>query len=116
MRIPTLALCAALLAAGAAFAQTADQGPRGFLTPEQRAMMMQDQRPQGGWRSMTEEQRDAARDQMRAKWQAMSPADKEKLRAEMQAKWEALPADQKQIVEQRIAARQSRHDQGGSGQ
>ncbi|MGH6870969.1 MAG: hypothetical protein ACREHE_05625 [Rhizomicrobium sp.] len=115
MQLSTLAFCAAVLAAVAAFAQDSGQGPRGFLTPEQRAMLAQEQ-PHPAWRSMTDQQRAAARDQMRAKWQAMSVADRQALKTRLQAEWSALPAAQKQAVEQKIADRRARWQQNGSGQ
>jgi hypothetical protein len=119
MRIAQLALSTFVLAAplGIAVAsaqpvpagQSDNQGRHGFLTQEQRVMLRQDQ---GDWRSMTPEQRGAARDQMRAKWAAMSEADKQRLRADLQAKWDALPSDQKQMIEQKIAERLARWQSG----
>ncbi|HTQ12373.1 MAG TPA: hypothetical protein VMH86_00755 [Rhizomicrobium sp.] len=124
MRMPILALCTALLAAGAAFAQSTGpatgpatgQAPHGFLTPEQRAMLRTEQPGAGDWRNMTGAQRQQFRDQLRAKWQAMSEADKQALRARLQAAWDALPAAQKQALEQKIAERRARWQQQGSGQ
>jgi hypothetical protein len=94
---------------------TQGQGMRGFLTPELRMMMHQEQ-PQTDWRSMSPEQRAAMRDQMRARFAAMSDADKQKMRADLQARWDALPADQKQMIEQRIAERRARWQGGQQNQ
>lgn len=56
-------------------------GPRGLLTPEERAQL----------KAMSPEQRKAFRAQKRAewkaKWQAMSAEDKAKFKAEKRAKW-----------------------------
>jgi predicted Fe-S protein YdhL (DUF1289 family) len=110
MRSSLLAVCAIVIAAGAASAQ--DQGgARGFLSPEQREMM-RESRPHADWQAMTPEQRAAARDQMRAKWQSMSDSDKQALKAQLQAKWDALSPADKQAVEQKIAEHRSHMQQG----
>lgn len=125
MHFTKLALSAFVLAAplgiATAIAQPAPssqndgQHMRGFLTPEQHAMLRQGQ-PQTDWHSMSPDQRAAARDQMQAKWAAMSDADKQKLKADLQAKWDALPADQKQAFEQKIAERRARWQSGSENQ
>jgi hypothetical protein len=123
MRLTTLILSTLVLAAPlgmtAANAQPAPSsqgdGMHGFLTPEQHAMLRMGQ-PQADWHSMTPEQREAQRDQMRAKWDAMSDTDKQKLRADLQAKWDALPADQKQAIEQKIAERKAHWQNQGQSQ
>jgi hypothetical protein len=112
MRSSLLAACAVVFLAGAASAQDHQGGMHGFLSPEQRAMYMQSQ-PHQDWQSMTQEQREAARDQMRAKWQAMSDPDKQALKARLQAQFDALPPDQKQQIEQKIAERQAHGRQNG---
>jgi Spy/CpxP family protein refolding chaperone len=119
MRSSTIALCALMLAApaGAALAQTPppgqDQGHHGFLSPELRYMMRGDQ---GDRHSMTPEQRQAMREQMRSQWQSMSPAQKEQMRAQLQAKWDALSPAEKQAIEQKIAERRAHWQQNGAGQ
>src|SRR4051794_3240794 len=70
-------------------AATDRDGMRGFLSPQQRAMLMMEHRDK--WQSMGQEDRHAAREKMRSDWMAMSQADREKKRAELQAKWDALP-------------------------
>lgn len=59
----------------------ASAGPRGHLTPEERAQL----------KAMSPEQRKAFRAQKRAewkaKWQAMSAEDKARFKAEMRARW-----------------------------
>jgi Spy/CpxP family protein refolding chaperone len=126
MRLSTLALSTLILAApAAAFAQTpapAAQGEamHGFFTPEQREMYMEQQKANGtDWQSMSQDQRHAQMQAMRAKFEAMSDADKTKLRADMQAKFDALTPDQKQAVEQKIAERRAMRQQmmqNGGGQ
>jgi hypothetical protein len=125
MRLSTLTLSALILAAPVgAFAQTpaATQGGgmHSFFTPEQREMYMEQQHPNGGsdWSSLSQDQRHAQMQAMRAKFEAMSDADKTKLRADMQAKFDALTPDQKQAVEAKIADRRARMQQmmGGQGQ
>ena len=111
MRIPTLIFCTAILAAGAAFGAPGD-GPRSFLTPEQREMY-REQQPRGDWHQMSDDQRQAMREQMRAKWDAMSDQDKQRLRAELQAKWDSMSPAQKQALEQKIAEREQRREQNG---
>jgi hypothetical protein len=116
--LSTLVLAAPLgMAAANAQPVPSGQGDRmhGFLTPELRAML-HDEQPQTDWRSMSQDQRAAMRDQMRAKWEAMSDADKQKLKADLQAKWNALPPDQKQAIEQRIAERRAHWQNQGPGQ
>jgi hypothetical protein len=115
MRSSLLAACAVALLASAAAAQDHQGGGRGFLSPEQRAMYMQSQ-PHQDWQSMTQQQREAARDQMRGQWQAMSDADKQALKAKLQAQFDALPADRKQQIEQRIAEHRSQRQQGQQNQ
>jgi hypothetical protein len=112
MRSSTLALCALILVApcSTAFAQTPaaqdQQGQRGFLSPEQRAMFHAEQLG-ADIKAMTPDQRAAMRDQMRAKWEAMSDADKQALKARLQAKWDALSPADKQAIEQKIADRRA---------
>jgi hypothetical protein len=112
MRSSILAVAAFALLASAASAQDHQGGMHGFLTPEQRAMYMQAQ-PHPDFQSMTPDQRQAAREQMRAKWETMSDQDKQALKAKLQAQFDALPPAQKQAVEQRIAERRAHWQQEG---
>ncbi len=96
-----------LLGGGAALAQPAAGGRAGtFLTPEQRAMFVEQAREQT--QNMTAEQRRSWRRDQFTRLAAMSDADKAKLKADMQARWDALPQARKDQVEQRIAARAHR--------
>jgi predicted Fe-S protein YdhL (DUF1289 family) len=83
-------------------------------------MYMEQQKANGtDWQSMSQDQRHAQMQAMRAKFEAMSDADKTKLRADMQAKFDALTPDQKQAVEQKIAERRAMRQQmmqNGGGQ
>ena len=94
--------------------QSQQGGMRGFLTPQQRAMLMMENRDQ--WQTMTQDQRHAARDKMRADWMAMSESDREKKRADLQAKWDALPQAQKDALNARIQQWASHRDHGDQGQ
>jgi predicted Fe-S protein YdhL (DUF1289 family) len=128
MRISTLILSALVLTAPVgAFAQADGQGSmhgggmHGFFTPEQREMYMEQQKANGtDWKSMTDDQRHAQMQAMRAKFMSMSDAEKTQMRADMQARFDALSPDQKQAVEAKIAERHAHHDQmmqnGGQSQ
>ena len=111
MRFSTLVLSALILAAPAsAFAQDhMGHGMHSFFTPEQREMYMQTNKLD--FSSMSREQRHTEMQTLRAKFDGMSDADKAKLKADMQAKFDALTPDQKQAVEQKIAARKARMQQ-----
>lgn len=110
---------AALAASSASFVSLAyadpapqsENGMRGFLTPQQRAMLMMENR--GQFQNMSDDQRRAARQKMRDQWMAMSQADREKKRAELQAKYDALPQAQKDEINQHIAQWSQRHAEGG---
>jgi hypothetical protein len=121
MKFSTLALSALVLAMPiSAFAQDdRGGGMHGFFTPEQREMYMEQQKANGtNWSSMSQDQRRAQFQAIRAKFDGMSDADKQKLRADMQAKFDSLTPDQKKAVEDKIAQHmQHRHDmQNGGGQ
>jgi hypothetical protein len=119
MRLSTLAFSALILAAPAsAFAQQGG-GMHGFFTPEQREMYRETQGSNMDFKSMTDDLRHAKMQEMRAKFMAMSDADKAKLKADMQARFDSLSADQKKIVEQKIAeheADRQQRMQGGASQ
>ena len=123
MRLSTLTLTALILAIPvSAIAQTAPPaqagGMHGFFTPEQREMYMEQQKANGtDMSTMTDDQRHAQFQAMRAKFDSMSDADKMKLRADMQAKYDALTPDQKKAVEDKIAEhRAMRQQMMGAGQ
>lgn len=107
-----------LSSAPAAFADNApatDQGGmRGFLTPQQRAVLMMENRDK--WKSMSEDDRHTAREKMRNDWMAMSQTDREKKRAALQAKWDALPQAQKDELNTRMQRWAQHRAQGGDSQ
>ncbi len=114
-----LAFAAALATSTAAFAPLAhaaedNGGMRGFLSPQQRAMLMLDNR--GQWQSMSQDQRHAAREKMRDEWLALSQGEREQRRAALQAKWDALPQAQKDAINVRIQQWAARRAAGGAGQ
>lgn len=129
MRFTTLALAAvvATVPFAAANAQQApqgyDQGPppgynqgqqgyqqtqdrhemRHLLNREQRAMLKEQIRSQGGSH--------AAFHQQMQQMASMSPDQQTQMRNELQAQWNSLPAAQKQEIQQRIAERRQEHQQ-----
>jgi hypothetical protein len=82
----------------------------GLFTPEQRVMFVMGARDQV--KDMTPEQRHAWRHDQVAKVVAMPAPEQAKLKADLQARWDALPQDRKDRIEQRIAMRQQRHQDG----
>ena len=102
-------MTAIVVSSGLAMAQPPAGGRMGgFLTPEQRAIWMQ--QAHDSTQSMSDDALKAwRRDQFR-KLAAMSDADKAKFKADLQAKWDALPQTQKDQIEQHIA---SRKEDGG---
>lgn len=107
----------ALISVPSAFADNTpaagDQGGmRAFLSPQQRAVLMMENRDK--WKSMSEDDRHAAREKMRNDWMTMSQADREKKRAELQAKWDALPQAQKDDLNARIQRWAQRRNGGDS--
>jgi len=83
-------------------------GLLGFLSPEQRVMFLQDQ----GVRGMTQEQRQAWRQQERQKLASMSETDRAKLKTDLQKKWDGLPQDRKTRIEARLANRMTQQNSG----
>jgi hypothetical protein len=75
----------------------------GFLSGEQRAMLLLDARDK--IKDMTPEQRN--RKEQISKILAMSPADRQKFQSDLQAKWDALPQGQKDRLQQRLAQQQN---------
>jgi hypothetical protein len=85
-----------------------------FLTPEERMMMFVQMHEATA--SMTDDQKQAYRQQQRDKFMAMSDTDKQKFAADLQAKWNALPPDkQAEIKSQMEAYRAQRMQQQGGG-
>jgi hypothetical protein len=110
--LATTVLPFAAIAQAADAAQDHSGGMRGFLSPQQRAMLMMENR--GQWQTMSQDERHAAREKMRNSWLAMTPVERDARRAALQAKWDALPQDQKDTITARIqqwAQRQSQNPQ-----
>jgi len=96
--LPALALSMMTAVAFAADsqAQPASCGVMGWLTPEERLVLMAEMRRQTA--NMTDDQKHAFRQSRRAKFQSMSDADKANLAGDLKAKWDALaPARQSQM-------------------
>jgi Spy/CpxP family protein refolding chaperone len=117
--------------AGSAFAQTpaenATQSPppagggmggghgmmRGMFTPEERMMLMADMHKATA--SMTDDQKQAYRQQQRQRFMAMNDADRAKYKADLDARWAALPPDLKAAIQQRMQNFMAKRAQGDGG-
>ena len=89
-----------------------------FLTPEERMMMFVQMHQATA--NMTDDQKQAYRQQQREKFMAMSDTDKQKLAADLLAKWNALPADKQAEIKSQVEAyraqrMQQMQGQGGNG-
>jgi hypothetical protein len=106
-------LSTAAIAADASSPPTAMQGGgmRGFLSPEERAMMFSEMQQETA--GMTDDQKHAWRDQRRAKVMGMSDADKQKMKADLDAKWAALTPAQQADLKQKAEAMRSQMHAGG---
>jgi hypothetical protein len=90
----------------------------GFLTPEERMMMFVQMHQATA--NMTDDQKQAYRQQQREKFIAMSDSDKQKFAADLQAKWNALPADKQAEIKSQVEAYRAQRMQqmqgtGGGG-
>lgn len=98
----TLILSLALLPIVAVSEQTdpgASSDQRSEMTPEQR---------RAAWESLSEEEKQAKREEMRARreqkraeWEAMTPEERDAKRAEMRKKWESMTPEQREAMKQR---------------
>ena len=73
----------------------------GFLTPEQRAMLVLEFRDQ--LKDKAPQERQAFRRAQVQKLIAMSDSERQTFKADLQARWEALPPRQKARIEARLA-------------
>lgn len=96
-RLGLLAISATLLALGQA--ARADEPPAGPA-----ASMEQ-------FKSMSPEERKAAREQRREQWQKMSPEEREAKRGEMRQRMESMSPEQREAMKQRF--REHRRAAGG---
>ncbi len=99
----------ALAADDAASAQHA--GMRMGLSPEQRLVLMQENRD--SFKSLGDADRKAARQKMRDDWMAMTEAQRDARKAELQKKWNALSPDQQQKLRDQAAQWRAQHQGGG---
>lgn len=110
-------VAAALLAAPAGLASACAQDaqtqgePQGggehhglfrMLSPEQRMMLFVQMHKETA--GMTDDQKQAYREQQREKFRAMSDSDRQQFASELQAKWDALPPDQQQQIREQVQA------------
>ena len=97
------------------FAAYSDENDEG-AAPEKRPQMTREER-RAAWEGLSEEEKQAKREQMRGKreqkraeWEAMTPEERDAKRAEMHRRYEAMTPEQQEAVKQR---RQQRGKQGG---
>jgi hypothetical protein len=87
------------------------------MSPEARMMMFVEMRRATA--NMSDDQKQAYRQDQRAKFMAMSDADKQQYVARLESEWNALPADQKSQIQQQMQEWRSEHhdhDGGHGGQ
>ncbi len=99
----------------AANSEESDQG----ASSESRSEMSREER-RAAWQNLSEEEKQAKRDQMRAKreqrraeWEALTPEEREAKRAQMREKWEAMTPEQREAIKQR---RKQRGQHGGKSE
>jgi hypothetical protein len=85
-----------------------------FLSDNQRMMFMVDMHKATA--SMTDDQKQAYREQQRARIMAMSEGDRAKFKADLDTRWAALPADQKAQITAMVQARMAAHAGGATPQ
>ena len=100
------------------FAANSEESGQG-ASSEQRSEMSREER-RAAWESLSEEEKQAKREQMRAmreqrraEWEALTPEEREAKRAEMREKWEAMTPEQRKAIKQR---RKQRGQHGGKRQ
>lgn len=110
MLVSTLALS---LLPFAVFVQASDEGASSGARPE----MTREER-RAAWEALSDEEKQAKRDEMRAKreqaradWESLTPEEREAKRAEMKAKWEAMTPEQREAMKNMRKQRQNRGGQ-----
>ncbi len=86
-------------------------GMRMGLSPEQRLVLMQENRDAN--KSLSDADRKAARQKMRDSWMAMTDAQRDARKTELQKKWDALTPDQQQQLRDQAAQWRAQHQGGG---
>ena len=125
MKFTHIVLTAALLISSAAVTEAALADPppggmmgggggmRGMFTPEERLMMIADSfKATAG---MTDDQKQAYRQQRRAQLMAMTDADRAKYKADLDKRWAALPPDQQAAIKAKVEAFMEARRNGGAG-
>ena len=87
---------------------------RGMFTPEERMMLMEDMHKATA--NMTDDQKQAYRQQQRQRFMAMSDSDRTKYKSDLDARWAALPPDQKAAIQQRMQDFMAKRAKGDGGQ
>jgi hypothetical protein len=87
---------------------------RGMFTPEERMMLFADMSKATA--GMTDEQKQAYRQQQRTRVVSMSNADRTKFKADLDARWNALPVDQKTAMMAKMKAFMEARQSGRTSQ
>jgi hypothetical protein len=86
----------------------------GMFSPEERMMLMEDMHKATA--NMTDDQKQAYRQQQRQRFMAMSDGDRTKYKSELDTRWAALPPDQKAAIQQRMQDFMAKRAKGDGGQ
>lgn len=68
--------------------------------------------PGGRWQSLTPEQRQQMRSQIKEHWEQMSPEERQRKRDEMRERWERLPPEERQQLRERIREHRQEYPRG----
>ncbi len=100
------------------FPAHADESDEGASSEKRHEMTREERR--AAWEGLSEEEKQAKREQMRAKreqrraeWEAMTPEEREAKRAEMRRRMEAMTPEEREAMKQR---RQQRGQHGNKGE
>ncbi|MFQ6004226.1 MAG: hypothetical protein ACE5OQ_01875 [Woeseia sp.] len=111
-RILAISALCVLLLPFAAYPNESDDG----VSPVRPSQMTREQR-RAVWESLSEQEKQAKREEWRAKreqkraeWEAMTPEEREAKRAELRKKWESLTAEERDAIKER--RKQRRHNRG----
>jgi Spy/CpxP family protein refolding chaperone len=114
VRIPARMLVVSMLSLAvlpfAAYSEQSDEG----ASPERRTEMTLEER-RAAWENLSEEEKQAKREQMRARrdqrraeWEAMTPEEREAKRAERRRRMESMTPEQREAMRKRFEQRGTR--------
>lgn len=111
-RVLITSMLSVMLLSQTAISQESDQG----AAPGKRDEMTREKR-RGAWESMSEEEKQAIQDKMRAKrdqrraeWEALTPEEREAKRAQAREKYDSMTPEQQEALKKK---RRQRAQQGG---